>query len=433
MLILILSGFTISYSLFIIGNNISHKHKSAPKPETPICCKPAQNTVDTVSPCVFKAVFEGQYHDSDFMMATPENAKNAIDKALKWIAAEQLPDGSYYGGFHATQQILKDPNAKGDPATTALVAIAFYKSGSTPYQGPYKDHLLKAQGFLINAVESSKDQDANITTLTGTQPQIKLGANIDVSLTSQYLSNVLNEYANDSSMYNRIKKCIGKCVSKIQKNQNVNGSFSGAGWAGVLQSSISNNALESAKSVGVSVDSSVLEKSRNYQKSNYDNSKGQVSAVDGAGITLYAISSTSRASADEAGKAKALVKKAKKSGKIQSEDITVDNLVASGLSKTEAMKYEAAYNTNNAAAKIAQQDQVMSGFGNNGGEEYYSYLQTGESLYISRSDSWKTWYSNVIGRLVSLQQENGHWQGHHCITSPVFCTATCILILNGGK
>jgi hypothetical protein len=31
---------------------------------------------------------------------------------------------------------------------------------------------------------------------------------------------------------------------------------------------------------------------------------------------------------------------------------------------------------------------------------------------------------------LSIQEKNGNWQGHHCITSPVFCTATCLLILS---
>ncbi|HRG79347.1 MAG TPA: hypothetical protein PL167_07035 [Cyclobacteriaceae bacterium] len=32
--------------------------------------------------------------------------------------------------------------------------------------------------------------------------------------------------------------------------------------------------------------------------------------------------------------------------------------------------------------------------------------------------------------MVSIQNDDGSWSGHHCITSPVFCTATCLLILS---
>ncbi|HRT54199.1 MAG TPA: hypothetical protein P5291_08950, partial [Flavobacteriales bacterium] len=78
----------------------------------------------------------------------------------------------------------------------------------------------------------------------------------------------------------------------------------------------------------------------------------------------------------------------------------------------------------------AQADNVISGFGNNGGEEFLSFLQTGESLIINKDESWKNWYGSTTARLVEIQNPDGSWNGHHCITSPVFCTATSLLILS---
>ncbi|CAN5457877.1 hypothetical protein BH11BAC1_BH11BAC1_18720 [soil metagenome] len=49
---------------------------------------------------------------------------------------------------------------------------------------------------------------------------------------------------------------------------------------------------------------------------------------------------------------------------------------------------------------------------------------------MSRDADWKKWYSNISGRLVKIQNDDGSWNGHHCITSPVFCTATALLILS---
>jgi hypothetical protein len=72
----------------------------------------------------------------------------------------------------------------------------------------------------------------------------------------------------------------------------------------------------------------------------------------------------------------------------------------------------------------------MDGFGSNGGEEFLSYLQTGESMIINKDNTWQNWYDNISGRLVHIQNNDGSWNGHHCITSPVFCTATCLLILS---
>jgi hypothetical protein len=73
---------------------------------------------------------------------------------------------------------------------------------------------------------------------------------------------------------------------------------------------------------------------------------------------------------------------------------------------------------------------VLNGFGNNGGEEFLSFLQTGESMIVSKDNDWKKWYDNIGGKLIKIQNDNGSWNGHHCITSPAFCTATCLLVLS---
>jgi hypothetical protein len=73
---------------------------------------------------------------------------------------------------------------------------------------------------------------------------------------------------------------------------------------------------------------------------------------------------------------------------------------------------------------------VLSGFGNNGGEEFLSFLQTGESMIIAKDNGWRNWYGATTDRLLAIQNNDGSWQGHHCITSPVFCTATSLLILS---
>jgi hypothetical protein len=124
--------------------------------------------------------------------------------------------------------------------------------------------------------------------------------------------------------------------------------------------------------------------------------------------------------------------RAEKEGKIESvnQEVTAETLREIGYDDAEAEKYSTAYNVYNAAKVTAQQERVMNGFGNNGGEEFLSFLQTGESMIINKDTGWKDWYENVSGKLVSIQNEDGSWNGHHCITSPVFCTATSLLILS---
>ena len=218
-------------------------------------------------------------------------------------------------------------------------------------------------------------------------------------------------------------------MSKIQNGTDETGRQKGAGWAGVLQSGLANSALESAQAVVIEVDEDVLERSRDYQKGNYDSESGNVKTEDGAGIMLYAVSGSVRGSAKEARKAAEVIEKAKKDGVLNEVVVTAQNLQKAGLSEEEAIDYAASYKVYNAAKNVAQREDVLNGFGNNGGEEFLSFLQTGESLVVNKDDDWKDWYDDMSGRILKIQNEDGSWNGHHCITSPVFCTATSLLLL----
>ena len=283
----------------------------------------------------------------------------------------------------------------------------------------------------MKKIENCPDDQLQITTLNNTQPQVKLGRNIDVILTAQFFTNLLRYELKDEQLKKRVERALDKCIAKIQKTQSNNGAWQNGGWAPVLQSALANNALESAQDIGRNVDSLVLDRSRHYQKSNFSDSNKVSLRGDAAGVVLYSVTSTARASAKEAKKAEAVVAKAKKEGKLQKDaEITEENLIASGLSVSESKNLTTAYKINSASKEVAVKPDVMSGFGNNGGEEFLSFLMTGESMLMQGGDSFKKWYDMMSAKLVNIQNQDGSWNGHHCITSPVFCTATCLLILS---
>lgn len=381
--------------------------------------------------CVFRTVMGEESSDSSFIYKTPEKVMAAMTHGLAWIVEAQNANGGWGAGSHSRQDV-RDPHAvQTDPATTSMVAMALLRSGSTLTSGKNSVQLKKALNYLLETVEKSSPTHLNITELTGTQIQSKLGANIDVVLTAQFLSDIVDHAASDELLKRRIEKALDVCVNKIQKAQDSNGSTAGAGWAGVLQSSFATNALEAAESKGANVDKKALDKSREFQKKNYDPKSGDVNTEMGAGVVLYSVTGSARASAKEARKVKEELAKAKAEGRVDAAaPVTAENLEKIGYDKDDALKYSTAYNVYESAKVQAQQEDVMSGFGNNGGEEFMSYLQTGESMIIGKDDSWKKWYDNMSGRLLKIQNNDGSWNGHHCITSPVFCTATCLLILS---
>ena len=323
-----------------------------------------------------------------------------------------------------------DPHAvKADPATTAMVAQAFLRSGVTLQGDKYSKNLKDAIDYLLETVENTSKNAEFITDVRGTQIQTKLGQNIDAVLTAQLLSNLLDRDLKGIDE-KRVARCLDICVAKIEASTDASGKQTGAGWAGVLQSGLAMSALESADAVGAKVDKKVLERSKNYQKGNYDADSGNIKTEDGAGIMLYSISNSVRASAKEAREVEEAMNKAKKEGKLpKNAPVTVDNLRKIGYAENEAMEYNTSYNVYQSGKDAAQREDVLNGFGNNGGEEFLSFLQTGESLVVNRDKDWKKWYTDMSGRILKIQNQDGSWNGHHCITSPVFCTATSLLLL----
>jgi len=381
--------------------------------------------------CVFRTLFGEESDESGFVSNTPEKAQKAINRGLNWLVDAQLPNGGWGAGSHQRQHII-DPHAvPADPATTAMVGMALLRSGVNIEHGQYSKKLRDALEYLLNEVETTPANRAQITDQQGTQIQTKLGNNIDAVMAIQFFSNILDDLEADSQLHKRVKKSMEICVKKVQQLQDADGSFKGSGWAGVLQSGLANSALEAAQAQGAAVDEDVFERSKEFQKSNYDAETGRVNTDKGAGIVLYSVSGSVRASAKDARRVREEFNKAKKEGKInENENVTVENLMEIGYSRDEAIKYNTSYKVYESSKMVAQDDAVVRGFGNNGGEEFLSYLQTGESLIINQDQSWKQWYDNTAGRLISIQNNDGSWNGHHCITSPVFCTATTLLTLS---
>jgi hypothetical protein len=379
--------------------------------------------------CVFMTVMGEQSSEEFNIYKSDENLMMSVRDGLSWLAEAQLPNGGYGAGSHNAQHV-RDPHAvKADPATTAMVAQAFLRSGTGIKSGKYAKSLKGAIDFLLETVENSPKKSPYITDVRGTQIQTKLGENIDAVLTAQLLSNLLDRDLKGIDK-KRVERCLDICVGKIEAGTDASGRQSGAGWAGVLQSGLATSALEAAQAVGADVDEVIVERSKNYQKDNYDEKTGNVKTDDGAGIMLYAVSGSVRSSAKEARKAEAAINKAKKEGKLdKNAAVSADNLRKAGYSESEAMGYATSYNVYQSAKKTAQREDVMNGFGNNGGEEFLSFLQTGESLLVNRDDEWKDWYDDMSGRILKIQNQDGSWNGHHCITSPVFCTATSLLLL----
>lgn len=354
-------------------------------------------------------------------------------KGLQWLAEAQAPNGGWGAGQHAAQDI-RDPHAVSvDPATTAFVGMALLRSGSTPLEGMYHEQLSKAVRYLLEVVDKAPADHINLTDLTGTQPQQKLGQNIDVAMTAQFFSRLIPYIQNDQALSAQVNKALDFCVSRLQNTQLADGSWNTAGWAPVLNSAMANNALELAQEAGRPIDEVKLDASRNYQAGNIDTRSGEVTSGSAAGISLYAVASSQRATAKKAYEAEQILEKAPADTKPVTEEDAQVRLESQGISKREAKDLAKAYVTNQVAAGKLQDDDVLSGFGNNGGEEFLSYMMSSESLVSSGGKPWDEWHHKMSNLFSAIQNPNGSWSGHHCITSPVFCTAAVVMTLTADR
>jgi hypothetical protein len=73
--------------------------------------------------------------------------------------------------------------------------------------------------------------------------------------------------------------------------------------------------------------------------------------------------------------------------------------------------------------------KFVTGFGSVGGEEFFSYLNISDSLRRAGGPEWERWNKEMTAKILSMQNEDGTWSGHHCITGRVAVTSAAILML----
>jgi hypothetical protein len=361
------------------------------------------------------------YHD-------PGDA-NWDQHAIQWLLEAQSPNGGWGSGSHSYQEV-RDPHAvQTDPATTSFAAMALLKAGGPWKTNPYQKQITNALDRLLKDIDDRPD-NGRITSLTGTQPQVKLGIHIDASMALQFLTS-MRDIINDPAYTQKIDKAAEICITLIQGSQNADGGWAGGGWAPVLQSAMANNALEAAQG-HYAVDKKAIDNSRQYQANNI--SPEGVRSEDAAGVPLYAAVSAQRATQAEANEVENILDEAvitKLKAKGSEKDISYA-LESKGISREKADQLARSYSVNQTSTQALQSDDIWDGFGNNGGEEYLSYMMTSEALAQQGKDAWLKWRQSIEPKFKQAQNPNGSWSGQHCITSPVFCTAAIIQAWNAG-
>ena len=362
----------------------------------------------------------------------PQPLSAAVKRGLVWLVRAQQGNGGWGAGAHTAQQI-RDPKAvKTDPATTAFAAMALLRADDGRLGGAHGRPLESALAYLVDAIEKGPDEGALITRLTGTQPQTKLGASIDTAMAAQFLARTFPLLPEKHALKKRVSAALDRCIEKLEGSQLKSGTWKGGGgWAPVLQASMGCQALELSRRAGKRVNAEVLKRARDYQQGNLDTVSGAASTREAAGVELYSAAGAYRAMAPRAARAALIIQDAKAQGKLEMDaDISEASLELAGVadSPVRASLADASSKTRLQTERF-RDESMLRGLGSNGGEEYLSYMMTSESFAMAGGKEWTDWNEKMHKRLAKIQNADGSWSGHHCITSPVFCTAAVVQTL----
>jgi len=351
----------------------------------------------------------GQAPASRKTSAAPNPSDLAIERGAKWLASVQGSDGGWGqdGGdpSYVRKNVPLESNGN-DVANTAIAALALLRAGNQ-----YKPNVERAVAFILQRVEASPAEGLLITDSNQhTQVQRKLGPFIDTFVASMVLAQVDGTLPKLNA---RIRSGLEKCVGKIERNQTTDGSWNtGGGWAPILGTSLASRSLDAAQQKGVKVNQSVIARADAYT---LKSQKERDSTGDGRGLG---------AGRGAVGATESVTLMSVSAG----VGLYQDAQALEQLSRTKESQQKNAKEIADINGRLSD-PRFVEGYGSIGGEEFFSYLNIGDSLRRLGGKEWSDWHSKITAKILKLQNEDGTWAGQHCITGRVAVTSAAIMNL----
>jgi nitrogen regulatory protein PII len=362
----------------------------------------------------------------------PRALGGAAEKGLQWLVEHQLPNGAWGQGEESAAmgggQALR---SVGSVADTGMSAMALLRSGSSPSKGRYQRSVARAVDYVLSQLEEADEESLYVTSVRGTRVQGKIGPYIDTFVAATFLAEVKNQMPDASSRV-RVEKALAKILRKIRRNQQGDGSFSGAGWAPVLSQGMAAKGINRAAQAGVEVPPEVQARAEEYAKKQFDRGSGGFGAGTGnAGVGLYGAAATVGSMQDSVNTNEAREAELRKVAREAKAPAERDQ------ARQEIQRYESTKQTSADAKRALVQrledPSFVAGFGSNGGEEFLSYMMVSEALAAKGGAEWEKWNTRMATLLARAQNADGSWTGHHCITGRTFCTAAALLVLMADR
>lgn len=299
-------------------------------------------------------------------------SEKAVRLALEWLKKTQNSDGG----------CGVDIGTNSDIGCTSMVGLAYMSHGSTPNEGPRKNQLKEMRKYILRQTEAMPQDD--ITSATGTQLQNKIGRHAHSFFAGLFLTQLLGEGLNTDPVLNGLRKI----TQAVVKAQQPNGDWGSQSWAPTLGTVMGWISLRASGLVGLKVGAAPEKTAEHLLK------KMEQNATTNRGW--------------------------------------MHNLYknATGIRVLYEMQKDESETAQNAFKEVLQLvNKDSTPFAQAGGEEYLAFHLITETMLQKGGEDWNKWYPVVRDKIVSVQNKDGSWTGHHCITSRTFCTAAAVLVL----
>lgn len=311
--------------------------------------------------------------ESSLFQEQTDASQKAVRKGTQWMLKTMHRDGG------CGVDIGQPP----DIGCTSMVGLALLSQGNTPVEGPHSARVRSVRSYLLRQIETMPSDD--ITPHVQTQLQNKIGRHAHSFFAALFLAQVLGE-GSDPEI---VRPALKKLVATIVKGQTAEGNWRGQSWAPTLGTVMGWVSLRAADFAGIKVGSSpekVAQHLKRQMEQNLNNRGGSWMH------TLYKNATGIR--------------------------------VLYEMGEDDAPISQRAFSD---VLTLVSKDNTA--FSQAGGEEYLAFHLITETMLQKGGKSWKTWFSTVRDKIVSVQNGDGSWTGHHCITSRTFCTAAACLVL----
>jgi len=318
----------------------------------------------------------GRSQDAD--VAVSPDARASAERGLAWLLSAQNTDGSWG----------REPNTRGEVGNTSVAALTLLAHGSTLTRGPHHRPLRRAFEWLQRR---TRDFGADTRLDQGTLLQQKLGPSAELYLVTLLYAQALG-LGLDRQDDERMQRELRAMVRSIADRQKPNGEWE-TSYEPMLTTISAWLALKQADAAGIAIETASPQRVVRYLLEDC--------LERSTGVFREAKWGRQERFVTQAGAIRVL----------HGENLTRDADVARATEVVVTMRFDQDVGTRT------------------GGEEFLGALYATQALHIAGRQYFAAWYPKIVKGLAGSQNANGSWQGHHCITDRVFCTACSVMTL----